>query len=186
MAESRISDLKHGEGANQPTTRQFIHSLKSKADAKRTRSEKLADWMTARFGSMTFLAINVIWFAVWVIVNSGLIPGIQPFDAFPFSLLTMIVSLEAIVLSVFVMISQNRAAKVDELREEVDLQVDLITESELTKLLTMMKLLLEKNGIDISDDPELTDMLKPVDADEIEEVLEEEVIGEKATRHRSQ
>jgi uncharacterized membrane protein len=161
---------------NIPTSRQAIHSLKVKTDAKRTWSEKLADWMTAHFGSMGFLGLNVGWFVIWLLVNGGLIPALKPFDPFPFSLLTMIVSLEAIVLSVFVMISQNRAAKIDELRAEVDLQVDIISEAEMTKLLIMMKLLLEKNGIDISDDPDLSAMLVPTDPEEIEEALEEEVV----------
>jgi uncharacterized membrane protein len=169
------SKLVNRPGKNAPTSRQLIHSLKAKADAKRSWSEKVADWMTAHFGSMGFLALNVIWFLTWLVVNAELFPGIAAFDPFPFSLLTMIVSLEAIILSVFVMISQNRAAKVAELREEVDLQVDIITEAELTKLLIMMKKLLEKNGIDISD-LDLTDMLKPTDMDKLEEALEEEVV----------
>lgn len=168
------SYLTHGQKI--PSTRQAIHSLKLKADAKRTWAEKLADWMTMRFGSMGFLGLNVGWFVIWLVLNGGLIPNLKPFDPFPFSLLTMIVSLEAIILSVFVMISQNRTSKIDELREEIDLQVDIISESEMTKLLVMMKLLLEKNGIDISDDPDLESMLKPTNPEEIEEALEEEVI----------
>jgi uncharacterized membrane protein len=126
-----------------------------------------------------FLALNVGWFVIWLLVNGGLVPTLRPFDPFPFSLLTMIVSLEAIILSVFVMISQNRAAKIDELREEVDLQVDIITEAEMTKLLIMVKLLLEKNGIDISNDPDLSEMLVPTDTEKIEEALEEEVVKPK-------
>jgi len=174
MSELSSSNLVEKLHKGRPTSRQVIHSLKVKADAKRSWAERLADWMTAHFGSMGFLALNVFWFALWLAINSGLIPAIPPFDPFPFSLLTMIVSLEAIILSVFVMISQNRAAKVAELREEVDLHVDIVTENEMTKLLIMVKLLLEKNGIDISDDPELSGMLKPTDPDEIEEALEEE------------
>ncbi len=170
------SNLVNQLGQNAPTSRQIIHSLKAKADAKRSWSEKLADWMTARFGSMAFLALNLTWFLVWLVVNTGMFPGVRAFDPFPFSLLTMIVSLEAIILSVFVMISQNRAAKVTELREEVDLQVDIITEAELTKLLIMMNLLLQKNGIDISADSELADMLKPTNMEAIEQALEKQVV----------
>jgi uncharacterized membrane protein len=176
MDDTSVNKNKAARWQNLGTSRQAIHSMKVKADAKRTRSEKLADWMTSHFGSIGFLTLNVGWFVLWLLVNGGLVPAFKPFDPFPFSLLTMIVSLEAIILSVFVMISQNRAAKIDELREEVDLQVDIITEAEMTKLLVMMKLLLEKNGIDISDDPELTGMLKPTNPEEIEEALEEEVV----------
>jgi uncharacterized membrane protein len=158
------------------TSRNVIESLKKKTDARRTFSEKLADWITAKFGSMTFLAINVIFFAIWLILNTGILPGVKPFDPFPFGLLTTIVSLEAIILAIFVLVSENRAAKIADLREEVDLQVDIITESELTKVLVMLKLLLEKNGIDISNDPDLEKMLKPTDTEQIEQALEEQVV----------
>jgi uncharacterized membrane protein len=153
----------------------IIRSLKKEADAKRSLPEKIADWMTNAFGSMAFLAFNVIWFAVWITVNIGIIPGVTPFDPFPFGLLTMIVSLEAILLAIFVLISQNRAAKVADLREEVDLQVDMIAEEELTKLLKMVSLLCEKNGIDVSKDEELQGMLEPTNVEKLERILEEQV-----------
>src|SRR5258706_16450649 len=99
--------------------KQIFQSFEVKANAKRTFAEKLADTMTARFGSMTFLAINAIWFGSWIVINTGLIPFVTLFDPFPFGLLTMVVSLEAIFLAIIVLISQNRAAKIDDLREEV-------------------------------------------------------------------
>ena len=88
----------------------------------------------------------------------------------------MIVSLEAIILSVFVLISQNRTAKVDDLREETHLQLNLIAEREITKIMKMIALLLEKQGIDISQDPELKKMLRPVSEGEIEKRLEREIL----------
>lgn len=156
-------------------SRKLIQSLKAKADAKRKPAEKAADWLTAKFGNIAFLFVNILWFAVWIIVNAGLIPFIPQFDPFPFGLLTMIVSLEAIMLAIIVLISQNRAVKVDELREETDLQVDIITEQEITKLLELLVKLLEKNGIDVSDDKELPEMLKPTDTNRIQEILEKQV-----------
>ena len=157
-------------------SRQIVKSLKAKANSKRTFSEKVADWLTEKFGGMAFLILNTIWFGVWLVLNVGLIPGIQPFDPFPFNFLTMVVSLEAIFLAIIVLISQNRAAKVADLREEIDLQVDMITETELTKLMVMVSRLLEKSGIDISADDELTQMLKPTDMDTIEKALEDQVV----------
>lgn len=176
MSEQSTPPARAGAANSIPTSHAIIHSLKAKTDAKRSRAEKVADWITAQFGSMTFLAVNLVWFAVWIILNIGLIPGLQPFDPFPFGMLTTMVSLEAIILAIFVLISQNRAAKIAELREEVDLQVDMIAESELTKLMIMVKLLLEKQGIDLSDDPELQKMLQPTDTEQIEEALEEQVV----------
>lgn len=157
------------------TSRHVIKSLKAKYKARRSLTEKIADWMTVRFGSINFLFINTCFFAAWIIINVRVIPSIVPFDPYPFGLLTTIVSLEAIVLSIFVLVSQNRASRIDDLREEIDLQVDMITESELTKLMKLNTLLLKKSGIDISEDKELEDMLKPLNETKIEKSLEKQV-----------
>lgn len=152
-------------------SRHIIKSLKAKYRVKRTLVEKITDLMTTSFGSITFLLFNLGLFVVWILINIGVIPFIKPFDLFPFGLLTMIVSLEAIILSIFVLISQNRASKIDDLREEIDLQVDLVTEAELTKLIKLNVLFLKKNGIDLSQDKELHEMLKPLDEAKIERSL---------------
>jgi uncharacterized membrane protein len=154
------------------TGRRMIHSLKARADAKRTGPQRLADWMSDAFGSNWFLVINVIWFAVWSVWNANLIPGLEPFDPFPFGLLTMIVSLEAILLSIFVLIAQNRAARVDQLRQEIDLQINMISEDELTKLLCLVAKIAEKQGIDVAGDHELQQMLTPTNVEKIERVLQ--------------
>ncbi len=124
---------------------------------------------------MPFLVVNCLWFVVWIVVNLGLIPSLPVFDPFPFGLLTMIVSLEAIILAIIVLISQNRAARIADLREEVALQVEEISEHEITKLLELMVKLLQKQGIDISQDEELREMLEPTDTEKLTQVLEEEV-----------
>lgn len=154
------------------SSRRIIKSMKSKAAAKRNFSERCADFMTSAFGSNIFLILNSIWFVVWIVINLDFVPGIKAFDPFPFGLLTMIVSLEAIILSIFVLIAQKRTSHVDDLREEIDLQIDIITEQELTKLMQMVGLLLEKNGIDTSKDKEIIKMLKPTSMNRIEEALE--------------
>ena len=155
--------------------KKILRTIKARADAKRTPSERLADWMTGTFGSTTFLILNFLFFAVWVLVNTGCIPFVQPFDPFPFNLLTTTVSLEAIFLAIFVLISQNRNLKVDDLREELHLQVDLIAEREVTKVIKMMSILLEKNGVDVSNDPELQKFVKPISESDIERKLEREI-----------
>ncbi len=153
----------------------ILRSLKAQSDAKRTLSERMADGLTSGFGSMIFLIVNIVVFAGWIVVNVKLIPGLKPFDPFPFGFLTMAVSLEAIVLAIIVLMSQNRAAKIADLREEVDLQVDLITELEITKLMELVVMLVEKAGIDVSQDEVLQGMLQPSDTEKIEEALEKEV-----------
>jgi uncharacterized membrane protein len=164
------------------SSRRIIKSLKAKADSKRTWPQKIADWMTLNLGSIGFLAANVVWFTSWIVVNSGLIPGIEPFDPFPFGLLTMIVSLEAIMLAIFVLISQNRSQQIDDLREEIDLQVDIITEEEITKLLQMVSALMEKNGIDISKDKVLDSMIRPMNVHKLEKALEKQVMENNNTK----
>lgn len=164
------------EAHNVQESRQIIHSLKMRADENRSLAEKMADVATRAFGSMTFLIANVLFFAAWLVINTGILPGVEPFDPFPFGLLTTIVSLEAIILAIFVLISQNRAEKVADLRQEVDLQVDRIAEQELTKLLHMVSMLLEKHGIDVSDDDDLQAMLGPTNVEELEQALTEQVV----------
>ncbi|NCO10701.1 DUF1003 domain-containing protein [Candidatus Saccharibacteria bacterium] len=154
--------------------RLVVQSYRAKADAKRTLSDKFADKLTSRFGSVIFLSLNAIWFIVWVVFNTGLVPGIEPFDPFPFGLLTMIVSLEAIFLAIIVLISQNRAAKVAELREEIDLQINSIAETEISKAIVLLELLLDKSGIQI-DDPDIADMVRPIRSADIERALEKQL-----------
>lgn len=157
------------------SSHQIIRSLRARKDARRTISEKVADWFALRFGTIGFLIFNVGVFTFWIILNRWSGFGLPPFDPFPFGLLTMIVSLEAIILSILVLISQNRAEKIADLRDEIDLQVDLITEREITKALKIISALAEKNGIDLSCDEELQEMIKPANIGKIERDLEKQV-----------
>ena len=99
-----------------------------------TLGDRLADRLTAGIGTMRFSYLNAIWFGVWIVINLQLIPGLAPFDPFPFGLLTMIVSLEAIFLSLFVMISQNRSNAKDRVRSELDYRVNVKAELEIGQL----------------------------------------------------
>lgn len=176
MPQNHVSFLKSLFGENEEERKRIFRSVKAKANYHRTVTEKIADWMVSRFGSITFLIINVLLFVVWIPINTNQISAIPAFDPFPFILLTTIVSLEAIILAIFVLISQNRNAKVDDLREEVDLQVNLISAKEITKIMKMLAILLEKQGLDLSQDPELHKMLKPISEEEIEKRLEREIL----------
>lgn len=151
--------------------RSTIGSFKAKANTKRSNIEKVADFLTASFGTVFFLALNVALFAVWILWNMGMIPGIPILDPLPFGFLTMLVSLEAILLAIVVLISQNREARGAELREEVDLYINTYAEREITKLIYLQTLLLKQNGIDISKDADVQQMLKSLESDKIEEEL---------------
>src|SRR5436190_802907 len=95
--------------------------------------ERAADWIAWFSGSMPFLTLNTVWFLSWVLINSFDL-GIRQFDPYPFGLLTMIVSLEAIFLSIFVLISQNRQAEKDRVRSNIDYEVNVKAEMEVAHL----------------------------------------------------
>lgn len=178
MAPRNNQSLKTGSSSFEQSLKRRKHvveSFEAKANANRSRSEKIADILTARLGAMDFLFFNELWFFLWIVINTGILPIIPQFDPFPFGLLTMIVSLEAIFLAIIVLISQNRAAKIDDLRQEVDLQINTIAEGEITKMIKLQLLLLKKNGIDLSKDKELNEMLEPTDPEKIEKSLEREL-----------
>lgn len=156
-------------------SRMLLKALKARADEKRSFPEKVADVMTKWFGSITFLMFNAILFVGWIAINTGEIEGVKIFDPFPFSLLTTIVSLEAIILAIIVLISQNRAGKVADLREEVDLHIDIISEQEITKILELIVQLAKKENIDLSHDRSLRYMLRQINTDKIETVLETQI-----------
>ncbi len=162
------------QAKKQKHQRLVVKSYRARADAKRSFSDKFADNLTSKFGSVIFLTLNALWFVTWITLNSGIIPGLEPFDPFPFGLLTMVVSLEAIFLAIIVLISQNRAARVAELREEIDLQINSIAETEISKTIMLLGLLLEKNGIKL-DDPEIADMARPIRSHDIERILEKQL-----------
>jgi uncharacterized membrane protein len=106
-------------------------------DRARTAQERIADAVTAFSGSMAFLYMHILWFGLWIAINVGWL-GIRKFDPFPFGLLTTAVSLEAIFLSTFVLISQNRMQLVQDRRSDLDLQINLLAEHEVTRLIHLV------------------------------------------------
>jgi uncharacterized membrane protein len=100
------------------------HDLMVFAKRRQKREDRIADQITAFAGSLQFVYIHVVWFTAWIIIN------VSPwaFDPFPFGLLTLIVSLEAIFLSTFVMLSQNRESARSDLRAEVDFETNVVSE----------------------------------------------------------
>ena len=104
-----------------------ITRLRLQTAHERTVQERLADAITSFSGSMLFVYLHILWFGAWLLVNTGRV-GIPPFDPFPYGLLTMIVSLEAIFLSTFVMVSQNRQAARADIRSELDFETNLRSE----------------------------------------------------------
>jgi uncharacterized membrane protein len=131
-----------------------IIRLEEATRAKRSRFDQIADAVTRVCGSMRFVVIHVVWYAGWIGANVALAPQ-QRWDPFPFPFLTLTVSLEAIFLSVFILISQNRQSALSERRAQLDLQVNLLSEQENTKMLELLAKIGKKLGVDVSDDPEV-------------------------------
>ncbi len=142
-----------------------IVDLRQNAARQRSLQDRIADAFTTFSGHMLFVYVHIAWFGLWILLNSGRF-GLPAFDPFPYGLLTMIVSLEAIFLSTFVLISQNRQSEEAERRSDLDLQMDLLTEHELTRALLMLDMIQEKLGIENNTDPELAELeqeIKPED-----------------------
>lgn len=137
-------------------------------ERQRNAAERWADWTANSFGTLAFFEVNCLIFAAWIVWNLGYIPMAPIFDPFPFSLLTMVVSLEAIVLSTIVLISQNRAARMADIREEIDLQVNLRAERQITKILQILDKVEHKIHVAHADDKQLAAMEEPFDLKKME------------------
>lgn len=134
-----------------------IIDLRQQAAQARGMQDRLADAVTAFSGRMAFVYAHIVWFGLWFLLNSGHF-GIPPFDPFPYGFLTMVVSLEAIFLATFVLISQNRLSAEAEHRADLDLHIGLLTEHELTRVLQMLDVIQEKLGIADDADSDLADL----------------------------
>lgn len=154
--------------------RENVKGFKNKMDAERKPAEILADFLTESFGTIFFLTLNLIWFAIWIPINLNLIPGIPAFDPYPFGLLTTIVSLQAIFLAIIVLISQNRETIIADLREEIDLQINTLAEQKITKILNMVDKIHDHLGLDNEEDEDLLLMKQNEDIEVIKSLLLEE------------
>jgi uncharacterized membrane protein len=146
-------------------------AIKAQHAAERSWIETIAEWLNGVAASTPFLVLHGLWFSVWILWNTGLLGNLPIFDPYPFGLMTMIVSLEAIFLSIFVLMAQQRESGIEELREEMSLQVALRLEEEVTKTLQLVAGLYTRMGMRMADDPELREMLQPLDLQGIEDEL---------------
>jgi uncharacterized membrane protein len=157
-----------------------IVNMRAEEERKKGSQERLADALTIFSGSMVFVYVHAIWFGFWILFNIGWLGG-KPFDPFPFSLLTLIVSLEAIFLSTFVLISQNHASAIADKRADLDLQINMLSEHEITRLLQLMDAVADHLGVDIEKKPEHDELKKPVGAKQVlKEIETREDIGKRS------
>lgn len=149
-------------------------AIKAQHAGEQTPMQSFADWLTRVASSSGFFFFHIIGFTVWLFWNSTWSP-LPKFDPFPYGFLTMVVSLEAIFLSIFVLMSQGRESAIGELREELTLQVNLRIEEEITKTLHLVAGLYTRMGHTISEDPELREMLQPLDPAKMEREVTEQI-----------
>jgi uncharacterized membrane protein len=177
------------DGGSERRKRRYVANLafgaiKAQTAAHRTLLERFVDRLNDVAGSVWFLVAHVVWFTIWILWNTGVF-GMPKFDPYPFGLMTTIVSLEAIFLSIFVLMAQKRESAIAELREELGLQVSLRVEQEVTKTLQLVAGLYTRLGHRVSDDPELHHMLQPLDVKGIERDLLEQIEAATAQRHHN-
>jgi uncharacterized membrane protein len=134
-----------------PTGRNIeaIAKLEHDALGRRTATERVSDVITKLVGNVGFLAIQVILIAGWALLNLKVIPGVKPFDPFPFGVLALVVSSEGVFLTIFVLISQGRMSRQTEQRSHLDLQVGMLAEQELTTILQMLQKLCQHVGVNV-------------------------------------
>jgi uncharacterized membrane protein len=147
MRHTQKSDFRQNEKPEEQNIHAIV-ALEQEALHSRSFADRISDAITRFSGSGSFIILHVLWFAAWIIANMGLISGISPFDPFPFNFLTLIVSLEAIFLSTFVLMSQNRMSHQADKRAHLDLQVNLLAEQETTLMLKMLQRLCRHWGLD--------------------------------------
>ena len=130
-----------------------IRELEEAAKEESTRTDRFAEAIANFCGSMTFVWVHVVWFGIWILIN--VVPRLPHIDPFPFTFLTLVVSLEAIFLSTFILISQNHDSKISERRNHLDLQINLLSEQENTQMLVMLRAIAEKVGANLSRDDQV-------------------------------
>ena len=155
-----------------------ISALEQQALARRSSAEKISDLIVYQGGRMWAIILHVAWFTIWIAWNSGRIPGLRPFDPFPFMGLTTIVSIEAIFLSLFILVSQNRASRRADERAQLDLQVNLLSEREATKMLQLLQALCAHHGLLEAEDAEVTELARETEPASIAHELEQHLPSE--------
>ena len=150
-----------------------ILQLEREAIQSRSKAEHIADKVTTFAGSTPFILLHAAWFGGWILMNEGILPGLKPFDPFPFSFLTLVVSLEAIFLTLLVLMSQNRMTKEADKRAKLDLQINMLDEQETTLILRMVQKIARHLGLDEEVDASIKDLCEETDINRLAQKLDE-------------
>jgi uncharacterized membrane protein len=162
-AERQKSDTANAPTLGSTENIELIRALEERARARRSLGVRVSDAITAVIGTMGFVVFHVVWFGIWFLINTGGTSGfIDPFDPFPFGILTLAVSAEGVLLALFVLISQNRLMRDADRRALIDLHVNLITEQSSTKTLQILQQISDHLDIpEVKRDPETAQLARP-------------------------
>jgi uncharacterized membrane protein len=144
---------------------------RQREEKEATLEERLADAITRFTGSMRFVYLHLVVFGFWIVANLGWVPGVPAWDP-SFVVLAMIASVEAIFLSTFVLISQNRMAAAADKRADLDLQISLLAEHEVTRLVTLVSGIADRMGVRTEADADLDEITQDVAPDAVLDELE--------------
>lgn len=153
-----------------------IVRLQRQADEERSGAERLANLVTRVAGSTAFIVLHVVWFGAWILINVGAISPLRPWDPFPFGFLTLVVSLEAIFLSLLVLMAQNRLTKDADRRAHLDLQINMLAEQESTATLKMLEQICRHFGIAQPGEEE-QELATATDVSELAKSLDDKLTG---------
>jgi uncharacterized membrane protein len=154
-----------------------IAAMEQEALRQRSALDRVSDAVTSAAATPWFVIIHLVWFGGWVALNAL----VTSFDQYPFSLLTLLVSLEAIFLTGFVLMSQNRMTKQADKRAHLDLQVNLLAEQELTAMMGMLRSLCERADVPVaSQDALVEELVKETDINQIAQAVDDELLRESA------
>jgi len=127
-----------------------IAKLEQDALERRTAAERISEAIARFIGSVAFLLLQILLLLTWIAINLDLISGVKPFDPFPFGILALVISSESVILTIFVLMSQNRMTRQAERRSHLDLQVGMLSEQELTTMLEMQQKICQHLGVDVA------------------------------------
>lgn len=145
-------------------------------EEQRNLFDRIADTVARFSGSIGFVILHLLWFTTWFLINTGLIPGISKFDPYPFIFLSMTVSVEAVLLSTFVLMKQNRMQHKSDQRDQLNLQIDMLAEKEITKILQVLLVVCHRMGIsEMELDKELIEMVRTTSVDHLARQIKREM-----------
>lgn len=152
---------------------QTVLELEKESMERLSAVEHIADNVTRFAGSTPFIIFHIIWFTCWIVINTNLIPSIKAFDAYPFSFLTLVVSLEAIFLTLLVLMTQNSMTREADKRAKLDLQINLLDEQETTVILRMVQKIASHLGIEEEVDQSIEDLCEQTDVINLAKSIEQ-------------